>query len=91
MLFLLSEILNYQGSTHLFGVGSFSILYHEALGGICRERKWLCVLIAEPVFYQAGAKEEAGEHALENIFLRHNGKTNHYSIRKFSAGSPGMA
>ena len=26
MLFLLAEILNFQGSTHQYGVGSFSIL-----------------------------------------------------------------
>lgn len=34
MLFLLSEILNYQGSTHLFGVGSFSFIDNYSAGGL---------------------------------------------------------
>lgn len=32
MPFLLAEILNFQGSTHLIGVGSLSILYLNSVG-----------------------------------------------------------
>ena len=34
MPFLLAEILNFQGSTHRIGVGSFSVLYSEIAGAI---------------------------------------------------------
>ena len=34
MPFLLAEILNFQGSTHRIGVGSFSILFIAVVVGI---------------------------------------------------------
>ena len=38
MPFLLTEILNYQGSAHLFGVGSFSYLLYSASSSFLKYR-----------------------------------------------------
>ena len=36
MPFLLAEILNFQGSTHRIGVGSFSILFCNYSAKLCK-------------------------------------------------------
>ena len=46
MPFLLAEILNFQGSTHRIGVGSFSILEKEGEGGQ-GEKKGYCLLVRD--------------------------------------------
>ena len=43
MPFLLAEILNFQGSTHLIGVGSLSLVYLVGLVDLSRKRGGLSI------------------------------------------------
>ena len=47
MPFLLAEILNFQGSTHLMGVGSFSLLYMELGVALGKPKQEICKTIID--------------------------------------------
>ena len=54
MPFLLAEILNFQGSTHRIGVGSFSKVYVDVLAEFSRDG----VLLPKEITWEDGRKYE---------------------------------